>query len=283
MSTPVLRLAHEEGVAVTILADAATLLRYVYAPDTPEGESPRPYAHPVNSMAGDTLSGFRPNDHPWHHGLSLTFTSVGGVNFWGGPSYRPADGYQWRGDHGRQVHEKWLELSPSLLREELTWRALSGGEILLAEERGIAVSAARDRWTLEWTSRLRNLTGRRLNFSHYEAAGLAGSHYTGLQFRGARGLLDEHGDPSIRIRSEGNLEGEQAVHGSAASWMEWHVQSDATLRRCLIRFESPDGPIPWFVRRGYPLAAFPQGRGPGPALEPGASLALRARIAFVSQ
>jgi hypothetical protein len=281
MTTPVLSLAHEKGRAFTVTVGGVALLRYVYAPDTPDGESPRPYAHPVRSLAGDTLSGFRPNDHPWHHGLSLTFTSVGGVNFWGGPSYRPADGYQWRGDNGRQVHEEWLEASPSLLREKLSWRSVATGEVLLMETRELAFAAGADRWELGWTSRLSNVCGRRLAFSHYEAAGLAGSHYTGLQFRGARGLLDDHGDASIRIRSEGGREGEQAVHGAPASWMEWHAQSDETLRRSVIRFENPGGPIPWFVRRGYPLASFPAGRGPGPELAPGSDLAVAHRVVFI--
>jgi hypothetical protein len=237
----------------------------------------------VKSLAGDTLTGFRPNDHPWHHALSLTLTSVAGVNFWGGPTYRPADGYQWRNDHGAQQHRDWLEMSPGRLRHTLDWRAEGSGEVLLAETRTLEVVVAADRWTLLWGSRLENVAGRSLALGHYEAAGLVGSHYTGLQFRGARGLLDDHGDASIRICAEGGSEGEKAVHGTPARWMEWHAQSDETLRRTLIRFENPAGPIPWFVRRGYPLASFSPRRDSGPELGAGCSLALDHRLVFIGQ
>jgi len=279
---PALELQHDAGRAVTVSAGGSILLRYVYAPATPHGEAPRPYAHPVNSLAGDTLSGFRPNDHPWHHGLSLTFTRVDGVNFWGGPTWLAADGYRWRDDHGEQRHLEWLELTAARLSHTLAWRAAKTGETLLTETRALSIVVAADRWTLDWSSRLVNATGRSLPLGHYASAGLAGSHYTGLQFRGARGLLDEHGDDSIRICSEGGGTGEKAVHGTPARWMEWHTQSDETLRRTVIRFENPAAPIPWFVRRGYPLAAFAPHRDRGPELAPGASLNLDHRLAFLN-
>jgi hypothetical protein len=59
------------------------------------------------------------------------------------------------------------------------------------------------------------------------------------------------------VTAEGGLEGIPAVHGAAARWMEWHGQLDGTLNRVIIRFENNSGPLHWFVRRNYPLAAFP--------------------------
>jgi hypothetical protein len=276
-----LTLRHEPGRAVTLSTARGVLLRYVYAPATPAGESPRPYAHPVNSLAGDTLTNFRPNDHPWHHGLSLTLASVGGVNFWGGPTYQPADGYRWRDDHGGQIHQAWLELTPGRLRHTLAWRTGGTGEVLLSETRTLSVAIAGENWALDWESELVNATARPLALEHYQSAGLAGSHYTGLQFRGARGFLDEHGDEAIRLGSEGGHDGEAAVHGTPARWMEWRGQMDESLRRVTIRFENLDGPIPWFVRRGYPLAAFCPRLGSGPPLAPGGTLTLRHRLGFL--
>lgn len=72
------------------------------------------------------------------------------------------------------------------------------------------------------------------------------------------------------------------MHGTPARWMEWHAQSDETLRRAVIRFENPGGPIPWFVRRAYPLAAFALHSDRGPDLAPGGSLAIDHRLTFVS-
>ena len=209
MSGP-LQLRHEPGAHVDVLRpDGGLLWRYVYAPATPANEARRPYAHPVCSFAGDVLTNFRPNDHPWHHALSLTLTSVEGVNFWGGPSYRAGEGYRWRDDAGEQRHEAWLNLRSELLEERVAW--LSGtGERLLEEQRRMETTLEPAGWSLRWTSELRNVTGRELVLGNYHAThGLLGSHYTGLQFRGARDLLDDHGDATI-----GEL-GQELFHGIA--------------------------------------------------------------------
>jgi hypothetical protein len=271
-----LLLRHEPHRHVAICAgDGALLWRYVYAPPTPANEAPRPYAHPVCSLAGDVLTNFRPNDHPWHHGLSLTLTSVAGVNFWGGPSYRAGEGYQWREDHGAQVHRSWLGLEPARLEEALDWCEPKSGRVLLHEHRVMQTALVADGWSLRWTSELLNVAGHDLSLGNYHTmGGLAGSHYTGLQFRGARDLLDEHGDATLGIRAAGGLAGEAAVHGVAVPWMEWSCQHDGSLRRTRIRFENLTGPLPWFVRAKNPLAAFAFQREDAYALVAGATLRL---------
>lgn len=256
----ILRLQHDIGRAVTLFAGDRLLSRYVYAPETEAKESPKPYFHPVNSLAGDTLTNFRPNDHPWHHALSFTLNNVSGANFWGGPTCLKPDGYKWRDDHGVQQHIAWTKLeahgNTATLAHTLEWRRL--GEVIFREERTITINVTASAWALHWRSRLVNATGRVLSLGNPASnGGLAGSHYTGLQFRGARELLDDHLDPTIKIVAEGGLEGIPAVHGASARWMEWHGQLDETLRRVIIRFENNTGPLHWFVRRNYPLAAFP--------------------------
>jgi hypothetical protein len=257
-----LRLQHDEGHAVTLFTGDALLCRYVYVPATAAKESPKPYFHPVNSLAGDTLTNFRPNDHAWHHALSFTLNNVSGANFWGGPTCLREDGYKWRDDHGAQHHVAWSQLKAddagATLAHTLEWRRLA--ETIFREERTIAITvdAAARAWRLHWRSRLTNTSGRVLSLGNpHSHGGLAGSHYTGLQFRGARELLDDHLDPTIKVTAEGGLEGIPAVHGAAARWMEWHGQLDGTLNRVVIRFENNSGPLHWFVRRNYPLAAFP--------------------------
>ena len=276
-----LQLRHERGRHVEIATETGALLwRYVYIPDTPAGEAPRPYAHPVCSVDGDVLTNFRPNDHPWHHALSLVLTSVGGVNFWGGPSYRKADGYQWRDDHGVQRHVTWHALEARRIDEEIEWFDRSGRP-LLRERRVLRTEAEPAAWSLGWESELANVSARELVLGNYHALeGLAGSHYTGLQFRGARDLLDQHGAATIGIESEGGWRGEAAVHGRPARWMDWSCQHDGSLRRTHIRFENADGPLPWFVRAGNPLAAFAFQREHPQSLAAGATLQLRHRLTF---
>ena len=279
-----LLLRHAEAKHVEIATGSGALLwRYVYAPETPANESPRPYAHPVCSPAGDVLTNFRPNDHPWHHALSLTIASVDGVNFWGGPSHRAADGYQWRNDHGVQLHRAWRSLAPERLEEEVDWCAGKTGRVLLRECRVLITSVGVSAWALRWTSELCNVTAQALTLGNYHAdGGLVGSHYTGLQFRGARELLDEHGDATIGVRAEGSLTGEPAVHGTRARWMEWACQHDGSLRRTRIRFENPAGPIPWFVRAKNPLAACAFHREHPRLLAPGDTLRLDHLLTFTT-
>lgn len=257
-----IELQHEQDRAEVLLWNKRILCRYVYKSDTPEAEAPRPYFHPLNSLSGETLTNFRPNDHPWHHGLSMTVNNVSGANFWGGPTCIRGQGYQMLKNQGAQHHIAWVRLEvirdTAVFEQTLEWK--HDGEVLLKESRTIkiAVNEAAKSWSLQWISRLTNVTGRVLSMGNpHSAAGLAGSHYTGLAFRGARELLDDHLDPTIKVIAEGNLEGIPAVHGARANWMEWHGQMDTTLQRVRLRFESNSGPVHWFVRRNAPLMAFP--------------------------
>jgi hypothetical protein len=126
-----------------------------------------------------------------------------------------------------------------------------------------------------------NGSGRALSLGNYHSAGgLVGSHYTGLQFRGARDLLDEHGDSRIGVRGEDARQGEAAVHGVEARWMEWACQHDSSLRRTRIRFENVAGPLPWFCRAKNPVAAFAFHREHSQSLAPGATLRLDHLLTF---
>ncbi len=283
MSGPLQLRGPDAGAVTIVTAAGAPLFRYVFAPTTPANESRRPYAHPVYSLAGDPLTNFRPHDHPWHHALSLTVTSVGGVNFWGGPSYRAEDGYVWRDDHGEQRHEAWRELAAERLVEELGWIEAGTGRALLRERRTLEPRLAPGGWALGWTSELTNVTGGALALDNYHSrGGLAGSHYTGLQFRGARDLLDEPGDPLAAVVAADGRAGETAVHGAAAAWMEWSCRHDTSLRRTRIRFEGTGAPPCWFVRAKNPLAAFAFHREHPVTLPPGAALRLEHRLTFTT-
>jgi hypothetical protein len=256
------------------------LLRYVAAPATPSDEAPRPYAHPVCSLSGEVLTNFRPNDHPWHHGLSLTINHLDGWNFWGGPTYRRGRGYEFQSNHGTQRHVAWEQVAPEVVIERLEW--MGGAEKLLDEERRLTARLdSAQAWSLRWQSRLHNATTRALVCANYHSGeGLAGSHYTGLQFRGARELLDDHGDRSITLLNASGHEGEGQVHGAAADWLEWRTQKDGSLRRVTIRFSNAGSPLHWFVRRHNPLVAFPFHYASNFELPPGGVLELDHTLTF---
>jgi len=148
----------------------------------------------------------------------------------------------------------------------------------------ITLDAAARTWSLHWRAKLTNVSGRTLTLGNPASnGGLAGSHYTGLEFRGARELLDDHLDPTIKVVAEGGLEGIPAVHGAAARWMEWHGQLDTTLNRVIIRFENNTGPLHWFVRRNYPLAALPVQFDRNLEIAAGSDLAIDHTLTFTAQ
>ena len=66
--------------------------------------SPRPYLHPVRTLAGTVVTDHQPADHVWHLGVGVALQDVNGINFWGGRTYtRDAGRYVWRPDHGTVV------------------------------------------------------------------------------------------------------------------------------------------------------------------------------------
>src|SRR3954454_12740441 len=59
----------------------------------PPFEGPKPYLHPVRTLAGDVVTGYRPHDHRWHKGVQMTASHMSGENFWAGGSYVHGRGY----------------------------------------------------------------------------------------------------------------------------------------------------------------------------------------------
>ena len=107
--------------------------------------APRPYLHPVRTLAGVPVTDALCFDHPWHLGASLTMAYVNGFNLWGGRTCLPDEGYTWRDDHGRIVHTGW---DPAGF-ERLRWEDGDGG-LLLDETRTVAASPAPLGWVLSF-------------------------------------------------------------------------------------------------------------------------------------
>lgn len=52
------------------------LWRYIYS------GKPKPFFHPLRTLAGHCVSLFEPHDHVWHRGLWFTIKYLNGENFW---------------------------------------------------------------------------------------------------------------------------------------------------------------------------------------------------------
>ena len=107
-TTPSLSVDETEDALVFRSGDQE-LTRYVFAPQDPTYESPRPYFHPIRTLEGDLVSIYRPWDHVWHKGLSWSLPNVGPHNFWGGATYTRATGYADLDNNGAMRHRAFAE------------------------------------------------------------------------------------------------------------------------------------------------------------------------------
>jgi hypothetical protein len=183
----------DEGASVLVWWDGAELLRYVFRPDDPAVESPRPYLHPVRTLAGELVTDCRPPDHPWHKGIAWSLPNVGPENFWGGPTYRRGDGYVQLDNNGSMRHDGfdalWARDGRAGLDERLTW-VTAAGQALFAERRRITAAVRPDRsaWSLGFVTTMRNVSGRSVALGSPTTEGRENAGYGGLFWRGPAGF-----------------------------------------------------------------------------------------------
>jgi hypothetical protein len=212
------------------------------------GLSPRPYLHPVTTLAGTVVTDHLPADHPWHLGAGFALQDVNGTNFWGGKTYvREAGAYVARQDHGRiqllpATPEDAAAAEPGTAR--LRWVG-ADGQPLLTERRTFRRVILGERvWRLDLGSELTAVVD--VSLGGPGSNGAAGGGYGGFFWRlpacsGAR-IFTPDG------------EGEAAVHGSVAPWLAWtasfgEVPGIRSGQAATLVFGAPaEADDPWFVR-----------------------------------
>ncbi len=76
-SAPALRWETEPGVSLTLVRDGDVAWRFAYG-----SERSKPCFHPLAMPGGRVLTVDRPGDHPWHHGLWLSWKLIDHINYW---------------------------------------------------------------------------------------------------------------------------------------------------------------------------------------------------------
>jgi hypothetical protein len=236
--------------AVTFEAHGVELVRYVHRPDPRPAESPKPYIHPLRTLAGDVVTCYRPHDHRWHKGLQLTASHVSGENFWGGGTYVHAEKAYLDLDNNGSMRHDTLDVRDDGLSGLLTWRS-SRGEPWVEERRELAVEAvdpANGSWELVWRTTLTGLRDEPLAFGSPTTHGRPLAGYSGLFWRGPRSFTG--GD----IVGPGGLGGEEMM-GQQAPWLAFRGRHDEVDRSSTLVFVTEPGQVShWFVRSG-PFAA----------------------------
>lgn len=278
-----------DSTQLAVAVGGVEIATYVYRPDTPRQESPKPYFYPLRTLSGAPIGVYRPWDHRWHKGLQLTWSHLSGQNFWGGPSFEqgaPGHGYVWRENHGRQLHGSFDRLDAdqrdATVIERLDWVA-STDQTWIEETRTLrfhGADPARGIWALDFATDLTNVHDVPLDLGSPTTHGRPNAGYTGLFWRGPRAWT---GASVIADGAEGD-----AVMGSAGAWAAISGEHDeidggATVL-AFAGTSSADVPLTWFSRSD-PFACL----NPSPAfdteikLEPGDALQLRHRFVFIDR
>jgi hypothetical protein len=285
-----IRVSHVHGEHIAVeAANGTEILRYVYRPDPEAFEARKPYAHPVRTLGGRTVTGYRPNDHRWHKGLQMTASHLSGQNFWGGNCYVHGQGYLPLPERvGSMRHDGFTAFTASEARldvtEALTW-VENGGEEWAREERGLAVHSvdeATGSWALDWSIRLTNLRAEPLAFGSPTTAGRDMAGYTGLQWRGPR---DFTGGVVFAPDTDGDAD---KLMGSQSPWLAFTTEhDDVDAHSTLVFAHAPENLDPrtaiheshWFVRsQPFPTVAFSWAFFEEFELPPGESFEYRYRL-----
>lgn len=249
---------HDDGRVLAFRCGDVELARYTYLDEGAAVESPRPHFHPLRTLTGRVVSGWRPWDHRWHRGLSLALPHVGATNLWGGPTHVAGRGYVQLDNNGTMRHVAFLQHGAANLTgdgvtavqtaealEDLDWLEPSGHR--LARERrtiGVSVLPDADAWELHVQTTWLNTSGADLLFGSPTTNGRPGAGYGGLFWRGPRDFVD---GTVLGPTGKGTV-----GMGERAPWLAYVGQHDEVDQASTLLFVDDPGnerfPAPWFIR-----------------------------------
>ncbi|WP_299541218.1 PmoA family protein [uncultured Streptomyces sp.] len=286
--TPTLIHHHGDHIAVAAPGTGVELLRYVYRPEA-AWEASKPYIHPLRTLSGRAVTGYRPNDHRWHKGLQMTASHLSGQNLWGGNSYVHGEGYRALPDRvGSMAHRGFDAVAArdgsAVLTERLTWHPYTG-ETWADELRRVevhAVDPAAGSWALTWSTSVTNRREEPLRFGSPGTAGREGAGYTGLFWRGPRAFAGG------TLLAPGGARG-PGLMGHQSPWLAFTGEHDDEDGHATLVFaHAPENdhtgaagthPAHWFARtQGYPGVAPSFAFHRELVLDPGDSLVRRYRV-----
>ncbi|MEU6509873.1 DUF6807 family protein [Streptomyces sp. NPDC046942] len=128
---------------LVLRAAGRPVARYVTRPELPARLSPRPYLHPVTTLAGTAVTELSPADHAHHLGVGVAVPDVEGHNFWGGRTFVRDQGPAELDNHGAQRHSAFQLRDPDGFVEEPRW--VAAGAELLRERRTVSALGRRPR------------------------------------------------------------------------------------------------------------------------------------------
>jgi hypothetical protein len=246
--TPRVQAYHALDRSIAVAAGDVELFTYTYRPDTPVLESPKPYLHPVRTLAGDVVTLFRPHDHVWHKGIAWSLPHVSEHNFWGGPTYVHG-GYVQLDNNGSAVHRDLTALSvtpdQARIAHRLDWISQAGRPVIDEHRALTAVVLDETTWVLVFDTAMTNVSGATLEIGSPTTKGRPNAGYGGLFWRGPRSFTQGV------VQSPAGTGGDD-LRGTRAEWFGFRGRHDETGRRSTIVMvddrSNPRHPPEWFTR-----------------------------------
>ncbi|GAA1688947.1 PmoA family protein [Glycomyces endophyticus] len=231
----------ERPEALLLQVDGREVASYVWRSRLPASTAPRPFLHPVRTLAGTVVTDARPHSHTHQLGISIAAPDIGGRNFWGGRTFVAGHGPAWLDDHGAQRHRRWLRHTESELAHTLNWVDRDGAA-LLRERRSIACDPlSAEAWTLTVQTRLQNATDGPLQIRSPAALGRVGAGYGGFFWRGPSRA------ERVRVLSPAGG-GERAVNGTTAEWVAVSGAGEGEWTVVFAPADATTAADRWFVR-----------------------------------
>lgn len=234
---------HEEkGRSLTLLSGESVVWRFNFGP-----EQPKPNFYPLAVPGLPSLVIDRPVDHPWHHGLWLSWKFINGVNFW---EPDPKTGSpQGRTSWSNVQHATNSDFSASI-NFELTYTA-NDDDAVLHEERTMTISPPDEtgQYAIDWQSIFRAVkTDVTLSCVPVPPAegGVAWGGYAGLSVRFA---------PELSAReacsSEGPVTFDNGIYRGKSTAMDYSglIGDRAAGIAILDHRKNPRHPVNWYVIR----------------------------------
>ncbi|MBP2437025.1 PmoA family protein [Microbacterium amylolyticum] len=251
-----------EDEALTVTAGGTDIARYVFRDNADAFEGPKPFLHPLRTLSGAPITGYRPWDHRWHKGLQMTLTDVSGQNFWGGNTYVHGEGYLPLDNIGQIRHDEFTAVASGVeahCDERLTWITRAGQEWLSEERqhRFHSVDRAGGTWALDMTSALVNVGGHELVLGSPTTLGRENAGYSGAFLRLTRSFAG-----GVVTTPDGEYRGAEAdaVMGTQAPWLAFsgahdEIDGGATVL-AFAGTSTGQPPLRWFVRsEPFPVIA----------------------------
>lgn len=245
-----LQLTHIFDDCIKLHFENQPLLHYVFVSHEDASESPRPYFCPIYTLAGDDITAFRPYDHPWHVGLSMTWAYLNDENFWGGNTYIHGEGYKPLDNVGQTKHISWNQVDCQQqhvhLDHNLQW-ITNTGDVWLSERRQINIStdtASNGEWSLLMQMAFQNVSRETLQIGSPLTRGRPLAGYGGLFWRGPRSFT---GAKLFSAKHDG-----EAIVTHPKEWVAFSGPHDGTGNHSTVIFIdsplNPRYPTKWWGR-----------------------------------